>query len=195
VTLARGDFVPTRTRRRTIAASLDKLSAHDGDDLTVIIETPKGSQNKYAYDPRMGAFVLKGVLPAGAMFPFDFGFVPSTLGEDGDPLDILVLMDSSAFAGCIVPCRLVGVIQAEQTEHGKTERNDRLLAVAAHSITHKSLQDIKDVSEDLIGQIEHFFVSYNMAKGKEFKPKGRFGTDRARALVDAGVQRMKQKSA
>jgi inorganic pyrophosphatase len=86
-------------------SSLDTLAAYDGDDLSVIIETPKGFQNKYAYDPRFGTFVLKGVLPAGAVFPFDFGFVPSTLGDDGDPLDILVLMDASAFAGCLVPCR------------------------------------------------------------------------------------------
>jgi inorganic pyrophosphatase len=82
------------------------LDAYDRDDLTVIIETLKGSQNKYAYEPPFG-FVPKGVLPAGAVLRFDFGFVPSTLGEGGDPLDILVLMDSSAFAGCIVPCRAV----------------------------------------------------------------------------------------
>ena len=168
---------------------LDQLHAYDGDDLIVVIETPKGSQNKYTYAPRLGAFMLTGILPAGAVFPFDFGFVPSTRGDDGDPLDVLVLMDSSAPAGCIVPCRLIGVIEAEQTEGGKTERNDRLLAVASKSITHRSLQDIDDVSEDLVGQVEHFFVSYNMAKGKTFEPKRRSGKDRARALVDEGMKR------
>ena len=81
--------------------SLDQLKTFDSDDLTVVIETPKGSQNKYTYEPSVGAFVLTGVLPAGAVFPFDFGFVPSTLGEDGDPLDVLVLMDAPAFAGCV----------------------------------------------------------------------------------------------
>jgi inorganic pyrophosphatase len=166
---------------------LDQLKTFDGDDLTVVIETPKGSQNKYTYEPSLGGFVLTGVLPAGAVFPFDFGFVPSTLGEDGDPLDILVLMDSSAFAGCIVPCRLIGVIEAEQTEDRKTERNDRLLSVASKSLTHRSIQDISDVCEDLLDQIEHFFVSYNEAKGKVFKPKGRSGRDRASALVTEGM--------
>jgi inorganic pyrophosphatase len=97
----------------------------------VVIETPKGSPNKLTFEPRYGTFVLKGVLPVGAVFPFDIGFVPSTRAEDGDPLDILVLMDAPVFPGCIVPSRLVGVIEAEQTEDGKTERNDRLLAVAA----------------------------------------------------------------
>ena len=85
----------------------------------VVIETSKGSPNKLAFEPRYGTFVRKGVLPAGAVFPFDFGFVPSTRAEDGDPLDVLVLMDAPVFPGCLVPSRLVGVIEAEQTEDGK----------------------------------------------------------------------------
>ena len=82
----------------------------------VVIETPRGSRNKYRYDDDLGLFMLGGVLPAGAVFPFDFGFIPSTCGEDGDPLDVLVLLDDYAFAGCLVPSRLVGVIEASQTE-------------------------------------------------------------------------------
>ena len=169
--------------------ALDRLPAFDGDDLTVVIETPRGSQNKYTYEPRLGTFVLGGILPAGAVFPFDFGFVPSTLGGDGDPLDVLVLMDAPAFAGCVVPCRLVGVIAAEQTEGGKTERNDRLVAVAAKSITHRSLQNLSDISPDLLAQIEHFFRSYNAAKGKTFVPQGRFGKGDARKLVEQAIER------
>jgi inorganic pyrophosphatase len=169
--------------------ALDRLPPYEGDDLTVIIETPKGSQNKYTYEPRFGGFVLGGVLTAGAVFPFDFGFIPSTLGDDGDPLDVLVLMDAPGFTGCIVPSRLVGVIEAEQTEGGTTGRNDRLLAVAAKSVTHRSLQDIADINADLVGQIEHFFVSYNAAKGKTFTPIARAGRERARQLVDAGSTR------
>jgi inorganic pyrophosphatase len=183
--------VPRATSRST---SLDKLSTYDGHDLTVIIETPKGSQNKFAFDPRFGAFVLKGVLPAGAVFPFDFGFIPSTLGADGDPLDILVLMDSPAFAGCIVPSRLIGVIEAEQTEKGKTERNDRLVAVAAKSVTHRSIQELTDVSQDLVGQVEHFFISYNAAKGKRFEPTGRNGARRAHSLIRRGIERCKRRT-
>jgi inorganic pyrophosphatase len=172
--------------------SLDRLAAYEGDDLTVVIETPKGSQNKYTYEPRYHAFILGGVLPAGAVFPFDFGFVPSTLGDDGDPLDVLVLMDAPAFTGCIVPSRLVGVIEAEQTEEGETGRNDRLIAVAAKSVTHRSLRDIADINDDLLGQIEHFFVSYNAAKDKSFRPLARAGRERARKLVDAGIERARQ---
>ena len=155
----------------------------------MVVETPKGSQNKYVYDPKLHVFELSGVLPAGAVFPFDFGFVPSTIGNDGDPLDVLVLMDAPAFAGCVVHCRLIGVIHAEQTEQGETVRNDRLIAVAVKSLTHKSLEDLSDVSQDLVGQIEHFFVSYNSAKGKTFEPMGRSGRERARELVRIAIER------
>jgi inorganic pyrophosphatase len=90
-------------RRTQGARSLDRLAPFDDELLIVVIETPKGSPNKLAFDPRYGAFVLKGVLPAGAVFPFDFGLVPSTRAEDGDPLDVLVLMDAPVFLA--VSCR------------------------------------------------------------------------------------------
>ena len=95
-----------------------------------IIETPKGCRNKFDYDPETNLFMLGGLLPEGMMFPFDFGFIPSTLGDDGDPLDILVLMDAPTHSGCLIDVRLVGIITAEQTEDGKTEANDRLMGVA-----------------------------------------------------------------
>src|ERR1700752_5285187 len=84
-------------------------------DLNAIVDTPKGSRNKFKYDPRSGLFKLSGTLPLGNSFPFDFGYVPSTAGEDGDPLDVLILMDEPAFVGCLVPSKLIGVIEAEQT--------------------------------------------------------------------------------
>src|SRR5258706_1658883 len=104
-----------------------------------IIESPKGFRNKFNYDPDSGLFKLAGLLPEGMMFPFDFGFVPSTLGEDGDPLDVLVLMDAPAHVGCQVDIRIVGVIAAKQRERKKTEHNDRLLARAGYSHPHPYL--------------------------------------------------------
>ena len=92
-----------------------------------IIETPKGSRNKFDYDPETNLFALAGLLPEGMMFPFDFGFIPSTLGDDGDPLDIMVLMDAPANPGCLLDVRLIGVISAEQSEDRNTEKNERLL--------------------------------------------------------------------
>jgi inorganic pyrophosphatase len=173
------------------------LKALDGtsDQLNVVIDTPKGSRNKYKYDPELGLFKLGSVLPAGAVFPFDFGFVPSTVGGDGDPLDVLVLMDDSAFPGCLVAARLIGVIQAEQAERdGKTGRNDRLIAVAAESHNHRDVRSLDQVSDSLLAEIEHFFISYNEMKGKQFKPDGRHGPDRAKAFVREGVERFEQPS-
>jgi inorganic pyrophosphatase len=101
-------------------------------------------------------------------------------------------MDEPAFAGCLVRSRLLGVIEAEQTEKGqKTERNDRLIAVAAKSRTSGDLKSVTDLNPKLLDEIEHFFVSYNEAKGKKFKPLGRYGPERARRLV----QRAKRKKA
>ncbi len=172
---------------------------HDDKELNVVIETPKGSRNKYDYDERLGLFKLGGVLPSGASFPFDFGFVPSTLGGDGDPLDVLVLMDEPAFAGCLVRTRLVGVIEAEQTERdGGTTRNDRLIGVAADARLHARVRTLEHLGPDLLEEIEHFFVSYNQIKGKVFNPLGRFGPRKARALVEEGMasfRRSKRKRA
>ena len=126
-------------------------------------------------------------------FPLRFGFIPGTRGGDGDALDVLVLMDEPAFSGCLVPCRLLGVIEAEQTEGGKTDRNDRLIAVAATSRTHGHLQSLDDLNSKIVDEIEHFFVSYNTAKGKKFRPLGRFGPERARELVVAAMPETKKK--
>ena len=173
-------------------SAIEKLPPFDEEsgDLNVVIETPKGSPNKYAFDEELGLFVMKGVLAVGHSFPFDFGFIPQTLGGDGDPLDVLVLMDAPAFAGCLVRARLVGVIEAEQTERdGRTERNDRLIAVAAASKTHENVRSINDLDETLVAQIEHFFVSYNEAKGKRFEVLGRFAARKAKSLVEQASKR------
>lgn len=172
-------------------ARLNRLSAFktDGEEINVIIETPKGSRNKFNYDEELGLFKLGGVLPAGASFPFDFGFVPSTLGGDGDPLDVLVLMDEPAFTGCLVATRLIGVVEAEQTEQdGETTRNDRLIGVASKAREHSHVRTIGKLNKNLLDEIEHFFVSYNVIKGKEFKPRGRFGPERARRLIEEGMK-------
>jgi len=126
-----------------------------------IIETPKNCRNKIDYDPDSGLFMLGGLLPEGMLFPFDFGFIPATLGQDGDPLDVMVLMDAPAHVGCLIEVRIIGVITAEQTQDGETKTNDRLLGVAVHSYDHEDLESISEVSKTLLDQVEEFFVSYN----------------------------------
>ena len=153
-----------------------------------IIETPKGCRNKFDYDPETGLFKLGGLLPEGMMFPFDFGFLPSTLGEDGDPLDIMVLMDAPAHVGCLIEVRIIGIITAEQTEDGKTERNDRLLGVAVHSYDHEDLKSIKEVSKTALDQVEEFFVSYNKQRGKKFKITSTGGPKKAIRFLKNGIK-------
>src|SRR6267154_2348362 len=157
-----------------------------------IIETPKGCRNKFDYDPDSGLFMLAGLLPEGMMFPFDFGFIPSTLGEDGDPLDILVLMDAPAHVGCLIEIRLIGIIEAEQTEDGKTVSNDRLLGVAIHSYDHQDLESIRDVNKRLLDQLEEFFISYNKQRGKKFKVTGTGGPKKAMQFLKTGIQAHKK---
>lgn len=149
--------------------------------LNLIIDTPKGSLNKFKYDERSEIFNLGSALPLGAVFPFDLGYIPSTRAEDGDPLDVLILTDEPAFTGCLVHAKLIGVIQAEQTE-AETTRNDRLIAVAAESRNHFHIRFLGDLNSNLVHEIERFFVSYNETKGKRFEALGRFGPDRAVAL-------------
>jgi inorganic pyrophosphatase len=173
---------------------VDRLDPFEGDCLVVVIETPKGSANKLKFEPRYGAFALKSVLPAGAIFPFDFGFVPSTCAEDGDPLDVLVLMDAPVFPGCVVRSRLIGVLEAVQIEDGKKERNDRLIAVAHESSTHGSIRKLTDLGRTVLDQIEHFFVSYNEARGKPFTIKRRAGKKQAMALVKAAMTKHSSRS-
>src|SRR5258708_14222021 len=172
------------------------LLPHQLDDKNcvcrAVIETPKRCRNKFDYDPDSGLFMLGGLLPEGMMFPFDFGFIPSTLGEDGDAVDILVLIDATAHVGCLIEVRIIGIIEAEQSEDGKTESNDRLLGVAIHSYDHEDLESISDVNKTLLDQLEAFFISYNKQRGKKFKVAGTGGPKKAMRFLKAGIQAYKK---
>jgi inorganic pyrophosphatase len=140
--------------------------------IDVVIETPKGSAQKYDYDPDTHFFKLKKILPSGMVFPYDFGFVPDTKGEDGDPLDVIVISEFNSFPGCVIKCRVIGGIKAEQSEEkGKKKmiRNDRYLAIPKFSNIFEKVKDIDDLPGNTITQIEDFFIDYNKIQGKEFK--------------------------
>ena len=110
--------MPNKARAMADPTRLKPIDKKDGS-VQVIIETPKGSRNKFAFDPEQNIFALKKVLPAGMAFPYEFGFLPRTRAEDGDPIDVLLLMDEPAFPGCSVRARLIGVIEGEQLEGKK----------------------------------------------------------------------------
>src|SRR5690348_12002596 len=116
------------------------------EPVDVIIETPKGSRNKYTFDEKGRFFYLKKVLPSGMVFPFDFGFIPGTRGGDGDPLDVLLILEDSAPQGAHVSTRLIAVIEAEQTAQGKTGRNDRLIGIGAMSRDYRAIESIEQLS-------------------------------------------------
>jgi inorganic pyrophosphatase len=157
-----------------------------------IIETPRGFRNKFDYDRASNLFKLGGLLPEGMMFPFDFGFIPRTLGDDGDPVDMLVLMDAPAHVGCLLEVRIIGIIEAQQTEGGKTETNNRLIGVAIHSYDHEELKSISDVSKTLLSQLEEFFIAYNKQRGKKFKVTGTHGPGKAVTCLRRGMRKYKK---
>lgn len=162
------------------------------NELDVIIETPRGRRNKFKFDENTGRFRLWKVLPAGSSFPYDFGFVPDTRAEDGDPLDVLLLMDESAFPGCVVQARIIGVIQAEQEEDGQSVRNDRVIAVAKDAHDYAHVRHIKDINPNLLRELEQFFISYNQVRGRHFRVLGSKGPRIARKLVEAAMTKSKK---
>jgi inorganic pyrophosphatase len=159
----------------------------DEQQLTVIIETPKGSRNKYAYDPDAGLFDLKKVLPAGMTFPYDFGFVPSTRGGDQDPLDVLVLMDEPAFAGCRLAARVVGLIEGEQGRKKHFVRNDRVLAVDAENHSYSRVKRPEDLGREFLEELEEFFVNYHQLSGDEFRILAVRGPSGARRCIRQAI--------
>jgi inorganic pyrophosphatase len=161
-------------------------TARAGDRLLqVIIETPKGSHNKYSFDEKQKIFVLKAALPSGMVFPYDFGFVPQTLADDGDPLDVLVLMDQPAFPGCAVVARLIGVIEGEQeVPKMAPTRNDRLVAVAETTHMYAKFSQLKDMPKQALREIEEFFVNYHKLQGKKYRLLGCRGEKTALQLIE-----------
>jgi inorganic pyrophosphatase len=167
---------------------LKPLNGNDKDLLRVVIETPKGSRNKFAYDPDDQVFELKKVLPVGMTFPYDFGFVPSTKADDGDPVDVLVLMDEPAFAGCVLLCRPIGVIEGEQHDNKKTERNDRIVAIQEDAHSWADIKTIEDLGKQFLKELEEFFVTYHELAGKKYRVLGVKGPDQARKMVKSSMQ-------
>ena len=138
--------------------------------ITAMVECPKGFNQKFDYEPKEKRFRLSKVLPAGLVFPFDFGMIPGTKGEDGDPLDMIVISESGTFPSCLIDCRLVGALQAEQTERdGKTMRNDRLIGVPGVSQLFSAVNTLEELPEAILNQLEAFFKNYNEQPARPLK--------------------------
>ena len=177
--------------RKTGLADPTHLEPFDSSDkkmLRVVIETPKGSRNKFAFNADDHIFELKKVLPAGMAFPYDFGFVPSTKADDGDPVDVLVLMDEPAFPGCALKCRPIGVIQGQQGDKKKKVRNDRIIAVEKDAHSWADVKTVADLGKQFLQELEEFFVDYHQLSGEQYTVLGVKGRAQARKLVKSSMR-------
>ena len=157
----------------------------DGD-VHVVVETPRGSRAKFAYDPKLETFALTKSLLTGLTYPHDWGFVPSTKAEDGDPLDIMVIHDAATFPGLVVTCRVIGILQIRQNSKGKAERNDRLFAVPRRSHAERGLRDVRELSKPFREELEKFFIATDELEDKKLDIIGWKGPKVAlKAIKDA----------
>jgi len=174
---------------RNALADPSQLQPRDQDDkdlLRVVIETPKGSRNKYAFDSKEKVFELKTVPPVGMDFPYDFGFVPSTKADDGDPVDVLVLMDEPAFTGCVLKCHVIGIIEGEQGDKKDKERNDRVVAVEKENHSWADIKHIDDLGKQFLEELEEFFVNYHKLSGERYRVIATKGPTQAWKCIEKG---------
>jgi inorganic pyrophosphatase len=163
--------------------NLIELSSWDEDgNLRVVVEAPKGSKAKLHYQPRFGIFELQRLLP-GAGYPYDWGFVPSTRAEDGDPLDAMVIYDGHTFPGVVIPSVPIAILNLSELKPGaqKPQRNDRLIAVPALQPRPASLAELEPRTRD---ELEQFFKATGPLAKKEVQIVGWGGASEARSAVE-----------
>jgi inorganic pyrophosphatase len=141
----------------------------DGEYIHAVIETPRGSTCKLDFDPELCVFALAKPLMAGLTYPYDWGFIPSTEAEDGDPLDVLVIHDAQTYPGVVLRCLPVGILEVEQQKNGKKERNDRVFAVPDRSPLETDLKDIRHLPSRAHHELEQFFLATNALEDKQLK--------------------------
>ncbi|MGE5315584.1 MAG: inorganic diphosphatase [Acidobacteriota bacterium] len=136
--------------------------------VNAIIEIPKGSRNKYEYDIELGVMKLNRVLYSSIHYPAAYGFVPSTLWDDGDPMDILIFINEPLATGVLVEAKPIGILRMRDEK----ENDDKLLAIAMNDPTYRSIRDIKDVPEHMLLEIEYFFQTYKKLEHKHVESLG-----------------------
>ncbi|MBP2046458.1 inorganic diphosphatase [Methanobacterium aggregans] len=149
-----------------------------------VIEIPRGSRNKYEYDKEKEAFILDRVLYSPVHYPAEYGIIPKTLWDDGDPMDILVLMDQPTFPGCIIETRPVGVMKMIDTG----ENDDKILGVPVDDPRFKDVFDIEDLPEHLLDEIQHFFAEYKKLQGKKTEVLGWEGKEEAFDAIKRSIK-------
>lgn len=156
--------------------------------VNAVIEIPEGSVNKYEYDKKLHVFRLDRRLFSPVHYPGDYGFIPSTLAADGDPLDVLVIVHDATFTGCLVEVRPIGVLR--MTDQGKMD--EKILAVLESNPRHTSMHDYTDMYPHLLKEITHFFSIYKDLEGKRTKMIGWEDVAKAREIINESHQRYLQ---
>jgi inorganic pyrophosphatase len=151
----------------------------DSGHVHAVVETPRGSRAKLEFDPKLGAFTLAKPLLAGLTYPYDWGFIPSTKAEDGDPLDVLIIHDAATYPGLVLTCKPIGVLEVLQSSKGKKERNDRVFVVPDRSPFEGDLQDIRRLPSRATKELEKFFEATNALEAKTLRFLGWRGPAKA----------------
>jgi len=164
----------------------------DGKLVHAVIETPAQTRHKYAFEPKYGIMVLKQTLAEGLAWPYDYGFIPQTLADDGDPTDVLVINDSPTFSGCLLEVRVLGAILLKKD--GVV--NDRVVACPKRqdgvTLTTDAYEKLKDVPKDTLDGIERFLVEYSEVEGNKIRFEGTCSRRKAFALIEAARKRRKK---
>lgn len=164
-----------------------------GQPVRCVVEAPMGSPSKFKYDPETKTFVFNRPLLKGLTYPFDWGFIPSTLAEDGDPLDVMIIHDTPSFSGLVIPAQIIGVLEVEQHEGSKKERNDRLFAVPVKSHREDEINHIDDLCKRMRKELEKFFVATAALDDKELTFLGWKGPKEAHSLLEEAMRRYEKK--
>ena len=176
-------------------ADLTKLPLWtSGGCVHVVVETPRLALVKLAYDPDLECFVMSKALMLGLAYPYDWGFLPSTLGEDGDPLDALIMHDAETSPGLVLRSRIAGALKVLQTREGKSERNDRFIAVPDHDHRARNLHDVRDLPKATRSELKEFFTATDVTEDKELKFLGWAGPKEAMKLIKAGEKALIEQS-
>ncbi|WP_036478403.1 inorganic diphosphatase [Myxosarcina sp. GI1] len=157
------------------------------DVVNVLIEIPAGSKNKYEFDKDMNAFALDRVLYASVQYPYDYGFIPNTLADDGDPLDGMVIMDQPTFPGCVIASRPIGML--EMIDGG--DRDEKILCVPNDDPRYKDVNSLKDIASHRLEEIAEFFRTYKNLEKKVTEILGWKDVDAVKPLVEECIKAYK----
>jgi inorganic pyrophosphatase len=158
-------------------------------EINVIVEIPKGSQNKYEYDVEHKLVRLDRVLYSPLYYPGEYGFIPQTLGKDGDPMDVLVLVNFPTYPGVLIECRTIGVL--EMIDNGEVD--DKILCVPVNDIRFGHVHDIKDIRDPVLNEVAHFFRTYKDLEGKKVEIAGWKSKEVAYTIIEASLKRYQEK--